>query len=499
MKNYISAAELWQLTPAKFNEWRAKNDLPMLFGYFRKTLPDFEVWLATIGISEYEIMLCLRLGDFFNGEGEHVVIKKTTSYRAPQYFCISKADASSAQWNFSRESHHEKNENISNFTPYFEWIKIRTGKKLPVDLTRASLGHTDCFSMGGWRNVRPNTRTSIWRGPELLKLGEVTVPAHTDLSEMNLDFADLDGLSITGNIYGSFKIISCSSLVNLTIENTEQAFYKFKYCKFDATRILNSKIQDFHFAKCDVGSFYATNSTFFRLSFTRCRVLPFIDSCDLKDLISYSPEKNEIWNEDAYRLLKNSYNAAGQKKFAAHYLYQEQLAHRRNLFNAKRYYKYSDLYPRGNPGSWLTIAKNFKAMGGSKVLVKKARYIAKYLGRPKYLAIYAEHKLQWFYSILDWALWGHGVKLHRLALSSSFFILIYAFLYHALQDQIQANPPPESFFDYIYFSMVTFTTLGYGGILPKTTLLRMICGTEAFLGAFMMGLVVAGFTNRKTD
>jgi hypothetical protein len=133
------------------------------------------------------------------------------------------------------------------------------------------------------------------------------------------------------------------------------------------------------------------------------------------------------------------------------------------------------------------------------VLVKKARYIAKYLGRPKYLAIYAEHKLQWFYSILDWALWGHGVKLHRLALSSSFFILIYAFLYHALQDQIQANPPPESFFDYIYFSMVTFTTLGYGDILPKTTLLRMICGTEAFLGAFMMGLVVAGFTNRKTD
>ena len=173
--------------------------------------------------------------------------------------------------------------------------------------------------------------------------------------------------------------------------------------------------------------------------------MPSNDIRSFKSQLSYSPEKNEICNEDAYRLLKNSYNAAGQKKFAAHYLYQEQLAHRRNLFNAKRYYKYSDLYPRGNPGSWLTIAKNFKAMGGSKVLVKKARYIAKYLGRPKYLAIYAEHKLQWFYSILDWALWGHGVKLHRLALSSSFFILIYAFLYHALQDQIQANPPPESF------------------------------------------------------
>lgn len=499
MSNYISAAELWQLKPDNFNEWRAKNDLPILFGYFKKTLPDFEEWLATVGISEHEILLSLPLGDFFNGEGEHVVIRKTTSYRAPQFFCISKADISSSQWDVFRDSHHEKNENIAKFTPYFEWMKIRTGNQLPVDLTRASLGHTDRFSMGGWRNVRPNTRVKIWRGPELLKLGEVTVPAHTNLAEMNLDFADLDGLNIREGTYGSFKTISCSSLLNLTIENTEQSFYIFKHCKFNNTKISNSKIQDFYFKKCDIGNFYASNSTFFKLSFTRCRVLPFIDNCDLKDLISYSPEKNETWNEDAFRLLKNSYNAAGQKKFAAHYLYREQLAHRRNLFNAKSYYKYSDFYPRGNPGGLLTILRNFKTMGGSKALVKKAKYVASYFAKPQYLGCYAEHKLQWFYSLLDWALWGHGVKLHRLAFSSSFFILIYAFLYQALADQIQANTPPESFFDYLYFSIVTFTTLGYGDILPKTTLLRMICGTEAFIGAFMMGLVVAGFTNRKTD
>ncbi|UVL56244.1 potassium channel family protein [Pseudomonas sp. B21-035] len=499
MTNYISAEILWKLSPGQFNEWRAKNDLPVIFEYFRETLPDFDVWLATIGISEYEIMLCLPLGCCFNGEGEHVVIKKTTSYRTPQYFCISKSDSSSSQWDSVRESHCEKNEKLAFFTPYFEWIKIKTGKELPVDLTRVGLGHTNRFSMGAWRNVRPNSRTSIWRSPELLKLGEVTVPDCTVLSEMNLDFADLDGLRIAGVIYGGFNVISYSSLANLTIENTEQAFYRFKYCRFKDTKILNSKIQDFYFEKCEVGNFYAESSTFFRLSFARCRVLPFIDNCDLKDLIVYSPERNETFSEDAYRLLKNAYNIAGQKKFAATYLYQEQLAHRRNLFRARTYFKYSDLYPRGNPGKWSNFIKYRKGKQKVDFLKSKVKYLVSYFSRPKYLAVYAEHKLQWFYSLLDWALWGHGVKLHRLAFSSSFFILIFAILYRTLGDQLQADPAPSSFFDYLYFSMVTFTTLGYGDILPKTTLLRMICGVEAFLGAFMMGLVVAGFTNRKTD
>ena len=78
-------------------------------------------------------------------------------------------------------------------------------------------------------------------------------------------------------------------------------------------------------------------------------------------------------------------------------------------------------------------------------------------------------------------------------------MLLYALLYQTLGEQISATPALGPFWDYLYFSMVTFTTLGYGDILPKTTTLRMICGSEAFLGAFMMGLVVAGFANRKAD
>jgi len=49
----------------------------------------------------------------------------------------------------------------------------------------------------------------------------------------------------------------------------------------------------------------------------------------------------------------------------------------------------------------------------------------------------------------------------------------------------------------VYFSLVTFTTLGYGDILPRGDLMRLACGSEALIGAFTMGFVVAGFANRS--
>ena len=48
-----------------------------------------------------------------------------------------------------------------------------------------------------------------------------------------------------------------------------------------------------------------------------------------------------------------------------------------------------------------------------------------------------------------------------------------------------------------YFSIVTFTTLGYGDILPITDRLKLICASEALFGAFLMGMVVAGFSNKS--
>lgn len=55
----------------------------------------------------------------------------------------------------------------------------------------------------------------------------------------------------------------------------------------------------------------------------------------------------------------------------------------------------------------------------------------------------------------------------------------------------------EHFLDCIYYSIVTFTTLGYGEITP-TGIAKVIAAVEAFSGAFMMALFVAVFGKKMT-
>nr|WP_229511042.1 ion channel [Massilia sp. CFBP 13721] len=77
-------------------------------------------------------------------------------------------------------------------------------------------------------------------------------------------------------------------------------------------------------------------------------------------------------------------------------------------------------------------------------------------------------------------------------------VLVYAAVFFSIRDQISfGEGGANSSMNCLYFSMVTFSTLGYGDILPKTSLARLLCGSEALLGAFTMGLVVAGFSNRN--
>jgi len=49
----------------------------------------------------------------------------------------------------------------------------------------------------------------------------------------------------------------------------------------------------------------------------------------------------------------------------------------------------------------------------------------------------------------------------------------------------------------VYFSVITFTTAGFGDILPQGPI-RALAATEAFVGAFSMSLFVVVFVKRMT-
>ncbi len=88
---------------------------------------------------------------------------------------------------------------------------------------------------------------------------------------------------------------------------------------------------------------------------------------------------------------------------------------------------------------------------------------------------------------------GYGEKPHRIVISALFTIFGFALLFWSLRG-IESSIDPTAVLrwsDYLYHSTVTFTTVGYGDIIPKaSSLFRLMAATEAFLGVFLTGLFI---------
>lgn len=101
---------------------------------------------------------------------------------------------------------------------------------------------------------------------------------------------------------------------------------------------------------------------------------------------------------------------------------------------------------------------------------------------------------------------GYGEKTFRVVASGFVIIFIFSFFYflagvHHGPEVIaydRAQSLHQNFHEYFlsfYFSLVTFTTLGYGDIIP-VSMTRLVAGMEAFLGAFMIAFFVLVFSKK---
>lgn len=88
---------------------------------------------------------------------------------------------------------------------------------------------------------------------------------------------------------------------------------------------------------------------------------------------------------------------------------------------------------------------------------------------------------------------GWGERPLRATIAALAIITAYAsvfFVLNAVRPTFSDTYAP-SFLDHVYYSTITFTTVGYGDFLPKANILfKLLAGSEAFVGIFMMGLFV---------
>lgn len=101
-------------------------------------------------------------------------------------------------------------------------------------------------------------------------------------------------------------------------------------------------------------------------------------------------------------------------------------------------------------------------------------------------------------SLLMDLLSGYTEKPNRVILASLVIVFSFAWLYTFLKiPQHVSSAAPASFLNSLYFSFITFTTVGYGDFVPKPgAIFQLLTCAEAFSGPFMAGLYVFTLTRR---
>ncbi len=111
----------------------------------------------------------------------------------------------------------------------------------------------------------------------------------------------------------------------------------------------------------------------------------------------------------------------------------------------------------------------------------------------------SELRLPWWQQVelvAFWAIAGFGHRPLRVVGCAITFVLFYAAIYWSIGGIVSTIPVEGiTFQQAVYFSGTTFSTVGYGDLVPAPHA-QMIALTEAALGSFTMGLFVAVLAHR---
>lgn len=497
--------QLWSMQPHEFNEWRANNDLPRLFSYLTELLPSFSDWLESLPFDMDVVLRIVPTGAIFKGKNK-VVIRRTDYSQQGLIECYEGTENEAKQWWQKRQSDIEI---LGEIEPYFKWAKRKLGRKRFFIWDQINKQTSDKFIRGSCSGINVTgcvTQAHLFRDYTLLKLGQVCLGSRASIGGKNLDFCDLDFITIKGDMHGygsSWKTISYSSFRELTFEGASVHFYTFHECWLDKLLVKDSKLQDFYFEKTNINELYFENSNIYKMGFKESRVKPFIKYTEMRE-ITFQPNKNIEPSEIAisYRMFRAAYQNNGLTKEASECYFKEKTFERKSFFHPYHIdrQRFTGILFDGRLSKVLDSYINGRCELSdipsliNKVLVSK---IKKYI-TPKSLFSLLKYRFKWLVSMVNNMVWGYGERPLRIILFAVLAISSYAGVYSSVGwvDK-NGNSYDLSLFDSFYYSVVTFSTLGYGDITPNTEVLKVLAGSEALIGALTIGLLIAGFSNKN--
>jgi len=348
-------------------------------------------------------------------------------------------------------------------------MKVLIGENPPCSievLNRSKAGDTDVIILS--QSLYFNSCTfendvifaGTWERPELLRIVfEKDVIFNSSLFEGQTRFSNAEFKGLAGFDGCIFNRVSSFRKVLFGGRTM------FRTVSFEGYGLFNDSVfvNDTRFANSSFckGANY-TNAQFrfrsdFAAVYSRSKAVPIYDG------ISFT-RKRFGDDESFWRFIKQSSQEAGYYQQAGDCFYRERCGHFWQKFRGSGYEK---LTAGGKIRRWIS---------GCRLLPELifGRYLFGYGERPTHVLV-------------------AGVVI--ILLCGLFYSSDFAHLTYQLEEQ-----PEISWFDGLYFSTITFTTLGYGDIYPTGTdwLTRMITMFESLSGICMITLFVVSLSKRFT-
>ena len=394
----------------------------------------------------------------------------------------------------------QENTKMLLFKPYLAWGAAKHGRKdfIPIDGGKSNNSDSVIFQM--WRG-NGTSEAYLLRKFKVLKLGQYELHDPIIIAGRNLDFADLDFLTIVGERHGGrATVVNFSSCRSLSLVDAGLHHVTFSNCLVENLRCIGSRMQDFVFKRSEVDNPEIRNSTINGLMFDDSRVTaPIIERTEIQRL-TYKPRQSWLGysgEADVCRRLRTAFQNTGKRVEASDYYFRERCLERKALWSPYLQSEHTAEFPRRKYNGRLRQLFKFWKEGhfdnqkSFELFLDILSFHIRVWLIPKYVLKALTYKVRYFMSLLEYLIWGYGERPSKVIIVALLVVGLSSFYFYFY------GPTIGRVIDSIYFSAITFTTLGYGDITPADDYAKIICSAEALLGGLSIGLLIGGFANKS--